>query len=134
LDEIQAAFLRVKLPHLDSWNARRNAIAKLYQSTIKHPHVTLPPVGEKDFVAHLFVIRCEQRDSLVAHLRSKSVPHDIHFPVPDHLQPMFDGRFSASAVPVTERLCKEVLTLPCFPEMTDEEVNWVAAAVNDWRT
>ncbi|QRX81011.1 DegT/DnrJ/EryC1/StrS aminotransferase family protein [Glaciimonas sp. PAMC28666] len=132
LDEIQAAILRIKLPLLNEWNARRSAIAGLYGALINHPRIILPRVSGADHVAHLYVIRTGQRASLSQHLRASDVPHDIHFPVPDHRQPMFLDRFSDVVLPVSEVLCNEVLTLPCFPEMNDEEVNWVAAAVNKW--
>lgn len=132
LDEVQAAILRIKLPYLDRWNARRRAIFDLYGKLLRHPQITLPAPSGPDHVGHLYVIRCGQRDSLSAHLRTMQVPHDIHFPVPDHRQEMFNGRFAADILPVTESACNEVLTLPCFPEMTDEEVEWVSKHVNQW--
>ncbi len=133
LDELQAAFLRVKLPHLDGWNARRGAIAARYQAAIDHPKLSLPALLGADDVAHLYVLRCPERDSLAAHLVAEQVPFDVHYPLPDYRQPMLGARFAQTALPVTEQACREVLTLPCFPEMTDEEVDWVAAAVNRWR-
>jgi dTDP-4-amino-4,6-dideoxygalactose transaminase len=129
LDEMQAAVLLVKLPHLAGWTARRVAVADGYRELITHPKVTLPDPGG---VAHLFVVSTQDRDGLSGHLRERGVPHDVHFPVPDHRQPVHAGRYAGLRLPVTERLCREVLTLPCFPEMTSDEVGWVAATVNEW--
>jgi aminotransferase EvaB len=132
LDELQAAVLRVKLPHLDTWNQRRRAIASLYNATIKHADIILPQTASQDYVAHLYVIRVAQRDSLSTHLKQFHVPHDIHYPVPDYKQPMFQEDYIKTRLPATEQLSQEVMTLPCFPEMSDEEVLWVSAAVNRW--
>ncbi len=133
LDELQAAILRVKLPYLNGWNARRVAIAASYDSTIHHPQIVLPGIFGEDHVAHLYVIRTSQRESLSQHLRAREIPHDVHYPLPDYRQPLFGERFANTLLPVTELLCKQVLTLPCFPEMTDKEVNSVATAINEWR-
>ncbi len=132
LDELQAAFLRVKLPHLDRWNARRVEIARRYCARISHPLVSVPRADADGYVAHLFVVRTSRRDSLRAHLREVGVPHDVHYPAPDHLQVAFLGQHPRPRLPVTEALSQEVLTLPCFPEMTDDEVDAVSAAVNSW--
>jgi dTDP-4-amino-4,6-dideoxygalactose transaminase len=132
LDEFQAAVLSVKLPRLDGWNEQRAAIAERYRAAIKHEKVSLPHAADEGYVAHLYVIRTPERDSLAAHLRAAGVPFDFHYPIADHRQPMFGERFADVSLPVTEQLCEEVLTLPCFPEMTDSEVDWVAATVNRW--
>lgn len=130
LDELQAAVLGVKLPHLDGWNARRVAVAARYGAAIRHPKVTLPQVEAPGHVAHLYVLRCAERDALSAHLRAVDVPHDVHYPVPDHRQPVHGGRFAGLRLPVTERLCAEVLSLPCHPELDPAAVDRYAAAVN----
>jgi len=131
LDEIQAAILRTKLPCLDAWNSRRIAIAQRYSIEIRHPSVRTPrPVGE-GYVAHLYVIETEHRDELRAHLSAAAIATDVHYPVPDHMQPIHGGR-RHRALPTTEMLAKRVLTLPCFPEMTDEEVAHVIVTVNRW--
>lgn len=129
LDEMQAAVLLVKLPHLARWTAERIAVTDTYRQLLTHPKVAVPEPGG---VAHLFVVSTSDRDGLATHLRERGVPHDIHFPVPDHRQPVHGDRYADLWLPVTERLCDEVLTLPCFPELTGDEVAWVAAAVNDW--
>jgi len=117
LDEVQAAVLRVKLPHLDGWNARRREIAGIYGS-----EDTLP-----DYVAHLYVIRAKNRDCIRRALRTAGIGTDVHYPVPDHRQESMRGvAFRQTALPVTEACADEVLTLPCFPEMTDGEVEEIA--------
>jgi dTDP-3-amino-2,3,6-trideoxy-4-keto-D-glucose/dTDP-3-amino-3,4,6-trideoxy-alpha-D-glucose/dTDP-2,6-dideoxy-D-kanosamine transaminase len=130
LDEIQAAVLHAKLPYLDDWNSHRRDIARRYTSEISHPGVKCPTGFGDDHVAHLYVIRCENRDGLRRHLESAGIATEIHYPIPDHHQPAF--HFSSTSLPVTERLADEVLTLPCFPEMTDDEITGVIRAVNAW--
>ena len=130
LDEIQAAVLHAKLPYLDDWNSRRREIARRYTREISHPGVKCPTGFGDDHVAHLYVIRCENRDGLRGHLESEGIATEIHYPIPDHHQPAFD--FNSSGLPVTERLADEVLTLPCFPEMTEDEIIRVIRAINAW--
>jgi dTDP-4-amino-4,6-dideoxygalactose transaminase len=133
LDELQAAVLRVKLPHLSEWNTRRSEIARAYNSGLSHPKVFTFPGGEEEYVVHLYVVRCGNRESLQAHLKMHGVGTGIHYPVPDHHQTSLGGRFDHISLPVTEEACREVLTLPCFPEMTSTEVSQVISAVNEWR-
>ena len=132
LDEMQAAVLSALLPHLDSANARRREIASAYSNQISSPHILVPPVlGEED-VAHLYVICSPKRDALRLHLHSCGIACDIHYPVPDYRQPLFKGRFGHLHLPNTERLAAEILTLPCYPEMSNPAVDQVIAAVNCW--
>lgn len=132
LDEMQAAVLRVKLPLLDSWNERRYAIARQYVDGIDHPAVTTPAIAPASYVGHLFVVRCADRDGLREHLKQRDIMSEVHYPVPDHRQPAFSDRLQGISLPTTERLAGEILTLPCFPEMTDHEVAAVIDAVNRW--
>ena len=132
LDEIQAATLSEFLPHLDSWNARRRQISSQYSTRITHPDVILPPAAGEDYVAHLYVARSPKRDMLREHLRKQDIATDVHYPIPDHRQPLFGGRFFDVRLPNTEKLAQEVLTLPCYPEMTQDDVERVINAVNDW--
>lgn len=131
LDELQAALLNTKLSHLDEANSRRRTIAKRYVAGIRHPQIALPSILDDRYVAHLFVVRTAERDSLRTHLGAKKVPCDVHYPIPDYRQTVLANVVHAT-LPVTERVCQQVLTLPCFPEMTDEEVDIVIAAVNEW--
>jgi dTDP-4-amino-4,6-dideoxygalactose transaminase len=133
LDEMQAAILSAFLPHLDNWNTRRREIATAYTKQINNSSVIVPDVGGEDYVAHLYVIRTQQRSSLQSHLRKFNIASDIHYPIPDNRQPVFESRFSAVSLPNTELLAEEVLTLPCFPEMTDVDVQQVVSAVNSWQ-
>jgi dTDP-4-amino-4,6-dideoxygalactose transaminase len=134
MDELQAAVLRVKLPHLDAWNQTRRTIAQRYANAIANAAIALPPPIDDAVcadVAHLYVVRTRWRDELRAHLAAAGVATDIHYPVPDHRQPPWsDG---AKALTRTERACAEVLSLPCYPELTDSEIAAVAAACNSWR-
>ena len=131
LDEMQAAILRTKLPYLDEWNARRRAIAQAYAG-VAGDRVRHPRVDGDDYVAHLYVVRTPQRDSLRAHLDSLGIASDVHYPVPDTQQPAL--RIAAAPVlPVTERACREVLTLPCYPELEPASVQRVIAALESWQ-
>jgi dTDP-4-amino-4,6-dideoxygalactose transaminase len=130
LDEMQAALLAVRLPMLDANNARRREIAARYAARIQQPAVALPAASGSDDVAHLYVLRSASRDRLASHLRARGIGCDVHYPIPDHRQPAYRALFSAIALPQTERACGEVLSLPCFPELTDAEIDEVADAVN----
>lgn len=134
LDELQAAILRAKLPYLDTWNEQRRRIAALYRDSIQSEHVTLP--GEATWgqhVYHLFVIRSSHRDELQRHLYDHKVQTMIHYPVPVHQQ----GALATISkqewhLPETEKLAKEVLSLPMYAEMTEEQVRRVSCVVNDF--
>lgn len=133
LDELQAAFLRTKLPHLDGWNERRRTIAARYRSGITNPKIHCSAPSATDDVAHLFVLRCPGRDDLLAHLRAANIGCDIHYPVPDHLQAGWTmATTPLAALPVTERLASEILSLPCYSELRDDEVDDVIRIVNEW--
>ncbi len=133
LDEIQAAVLRVKLQYLDKWNNQRRGIALRYSKGISHPCITWSPQQiSEDYVAHLYVLRSRHRDALVEHLRSEGIPSDVHYPVPDYRQKALAGQFDGVALPATEEACSHVLTLPCFPEMSQTETDAVIDAINGW--
>jgi dTDP-4-amino-4,6-dideoxygalactose transaminase len=122
LDEMQAAVLRVKLPHLDAWNARRRAIAAAYDAALG-----IESAGGEDYVAHLYVMRTASRDEVRAALKSRGIGTDIHYPVPDHLQDAAPR--PAVRLPVTEKAAREVLTLPCYAELEASEVSMVTGAL-----
>ncbi len=132
LDELQAAILLDKLPLLDGWNARRRAILNRYRIQIRHPLITHLHDGDEDFVAHLAVLRVGRRDDLRRHLASAGVPTEIHYPLPDHRQAAWQDIRPSAALPETDRAALEILTLPCFPEMDNTEVDVVCDAVNNW--
>jgi len=130
MDEMQAAILRAKLPHLDSWNARRRQIAKAYNAALTGQPVVCPPVAGEDYVAHLYVLRTGSRDEMRAALRNRGIATDIHYPVPDHLQhAALAAHAEPGPLPQTEQSAREVLTLPCYAELEDSEVATVAAAL-----
>lgn len=128
LDELQAAFLSVMLPHLDAWNERRREIANFYSANIENPAITVPRPGGAEYVGHLYVVRTERRDALRKHLDACGIDTDIHYPIPDHHQPCFGGAFKSVRLESTERLAATALTLPCFPELLDSEVEQVVQA------
>lgn len=132
LDELQAAILRVKLAHLDKWNLHRYEISQRYLAEIRHPMVRLPHIAKGSFVGHLFVVRTAKRDGLREHLKQCQIVSEVHYPVPDYRQPAIMGLFPGMSLPVTERACREVVTLPCFPEMSAAEIQYVIDAVNNW--
>lgn len=128
LDELQAAFLRVKLARLADWNAARVAIARLYGEGLRDLGLVLPDFRGEEYVGHLFVICAPDRDSLRAHLAKHGIETDVHYPVPDFLQPV---RASAprATLPVTERACREVVTLPCYPGLSTAHVDRIIQCV-----
>jgi dTDP-4-amino-4,6-dideoxygalactose transaminase len=131
MDTLQAAALRVKLRYLEDWNEARRRHAALYtQLLAEHGVVTPVETLDSKRVYHLYVVRTPWRDALQAHLREQGVSTAIHYPVPIHLQPYYAGDgFRPGQFPVTEQLCDEVLSLPLFPEMTAEQVRYVADQV-----
>lgn len=130
LDALQAAFLRVKLKHIDRWNQRRREVAARYTEGLKDL-VRTPVVDEGNtHIFHQYTIRTEARDQLRAFLRERGVDTAVHYPLPLHLQPAFaDLGYREGAFPVAERAAREVLSLPMFPEITDAEVEYVIESV-----
>ncbi|KQR85476.1 erythromycin biosynthesis sensory transduction protein eryC1 [Burkholderia sp. Leaf177] len=132
LDEMQAAILSEFLPALDETNGLRRSIAARYSKEINVDNLVVPPVGGAEYVAHLYVVRTPNRDSLREHLRQQGVASDIHYPIPDYRQPMFGQQFADLSLTSTDRLASEILTLPLYPEMSAESVDKVVSAVNGW--
>ena len=134
LDEMQAAILRAKLPLLDGWNRRRREIAAIYNREIRNELVRKPvelEYGIHNY--HLYVVRCRRRDELQMHMSDCGVGTLIHYPVPIHLQEAYqDLRLREGTFPIAEECSREVLTLPVFPELTDDEVAYVAESVNSF--
>ena len=131
LDPIQAAILRVKLAHLNDWNARRGAIARLYQEGLASTGLTLPHVPEwADPVWHLYVIRHRERDTLQSLLAQAGVATMIHYPIPPHLQSAYASQgLGRGSFPVSESLHDQVLSLPMGPAQTTEMTGIVINAV-----
>jgi dTDP-4-amino-4,6-dideoxygalactose transaminase len=133
IDELQAAFLRVKLAYLDEWNARRKQIAALYlsQLSVLNAQLVLPSVPEwADPVWHLFVVRHPNRYALQKHLENAGVQTLIHYPVPAHLSGAYKQLgIPSGALPICERLSKEVLSLPIGPQLDSGQVKAVMSAL-----
>ena len=139
LDELQAAILRVKLKHLDHWNACRRLAAERYRQLFAaapglSDRVTLPVERIAcRHVYHQYTIRAERRDALQAHLEQCGIGTAVYYPLPLHLQPVFqDLGYRPGALPATEQACAEVLSLPIYPELTAEQQEYVVARVEQF--
>ncbi|WP_159006601.1 DegT/DnrJ/EryC1/StrS family aminotransferase [Bradyrhizobium sp. S69] len=130
LDEIQAAVLRVKLPHLDRWNARRREIVRRY-GVAAAPEIKLPDALDPAYVAHLCVARTRDRQALRDWLAKNGISTGVHYPVPDYQQVALQGIFRCPVpLAATEHATQEILTLPCFPEMSEDEILRVCDALH----
>ncbi len=136
LDELQAAILRVKLKYLDADNARRRAIAGIYDHLLGEVDRVKPPVHRAaiDHAFHLYVIRSRSRDQLQRHLKTQGVGTLIHYPIPVHRQPAYQDRvpLGAGGLPHAEQACREVLSLPLYPQMTDDQAQYVGQQIMAW--
>jgi len=135
LDEIQAAVLRIKLKHLDVWNAERQINAKLYSEFLQPLSSLILPI-EKPYathVYHLFVIRCKERDALKIWLAKKGISTGIHYPIPIHMQKSYQTVFCQCLdLTTTELFSREVLSLPLFPELTGNEIVYVFKSIDEF--
>ena len=130
LDELQAAFLREKLHFLDAWNKRRREIAVAYSASFANASIDCPFVPSyAEPVWHLYVIRSKKRDALKAHLEQNGIFTVIHYPTPPHRQVCYRGA-DFGFLPIAERMAAEVLSLPMSPDLQNEEVQRVVAAIN----
>jgi dTDP-4-amino-4,6-dideoxygalactose transaminase len=133
LDELQAAVLRIKLPLLDGWNEARVRHAQRYNSLLAGVPVVTPTLPGSEHVFHLYVIRTRARDALRAFLSQRGVHTGIHYPTPCHLQPACSAiTIGEGGLPVTEASAREILSLPMFPELHEEEIRRVAAAISEF--
>ena len=138
MDAIQAAVLRVKLPHLPKWNQRRRAHAATYDQLLsvagltssgKSPVQKLKIAAEAHHIFHQYVLRVERRDELRAFLSQRKIGSEIYYPLPLHLQPCFNYLgYEEGSLPESERAAREGIALPMFPELTEAEQNWVMRA------
>jgi dTDP-4-amino-4,6-dideoxygalactose transaminase len=131
LDTLQAAVLRTKLRFLDRWNESRQRTAEGYERLLENCAVVTPAVPpESKHVYHLYVVRSSTRDALQAYLRESGIGSGVHYPLPVHLQPFYAGLgYREGAFPVAERLANEVLSLPMFPFMSDEQMRFVTSRI-----
>jgi dTDP-4-amino-4,6-dideoxygalactose transaminase len=133
LEGIQGAVLSVKLAHLDRWNDLRREHAARYNALLSGSGLMLPrEMSYARHIYHLYVVQSEERDALQSALSKAGVQTGIHYPVPIHLQPAYAFLgYGRGSFPETERQAERVLSLPMFPELTDEQINRVAEAVHD---
>ena len=132
LDEVQAMFLRCKLPNLDANNAKRIEIAKSYLKGIDNPKVRLPVFdGNETHVFHQFVLLVENRDSFIEYLDSKGIGTLIHYPIPPHKQKaMLD--YSKLRFPITEMIHNKIVSIPINPVLKNDDVETIISTINDW--
>lgn len=133
LDEIQAAVLDVKLPHLDADNNRRREIAKYYRENIKNPKIILPQTyDDKATVWHVFVVRTQNRDEFQKYLADNGIQTLIHYPTPPHKQDAYK-EWNTLSFPITEEIHRTIISLPMSPVLTQEEIQKVVDVINDWK-
>ena len=135
MDEIQAAILRVKLPHLEEWTERRRKAAAWYEEGLAGVPVVLPPTPPAGYAQsyYVFTIRCEHLDELQAYLKEKNIGSAVYYPVPLYKQPAYAHLgFKAEDYPEAEKAAKEVLSIPMFPEITQEQVERVCEAIREF--
>ncbi len=135
MDAVQAAILNLKLKYLPAWTKRRQEIAKMYQRGITNPQITMQFQPENSESAyHLFVVTTPERARLIEYLNANGIQPGIHYPVPIHLQKAFDFlNYKKGNFPNAEYLSEHCLSLPMYPELTDDEVNYVIQKVNEFR-
>lgn len=136
LDEMQAAFLRVKLRHLDRWNEERRRIARRYLSEITNPKIILPAESTEEYehIYHVFAVRCEERDKLERYLEDSDIGTVKHYPIPIHMQEAYkDLKMKEGILPIAEEISKTIISIPMYYGMTDREIKYVINMVNQFR-
>jgi dTDP-4-amino-4,6-dideoxygalactose transaminase len=130
LDTVQAAVLRLKLPHLDGWNAARRRHADAYASRLAGCVQTPATAAGVEHIFHLYVIETDRRDALQAALKARQIDTGIHYPVPAHLQEACASLgYRAGMFPAAERAAGRILSLPMYAELTEQHIDYVADAV-----
>jgi dTDP-4-amino-4,6-dideoxygalactose transaminase len=134
LDELQAAILRAKLPHLENWNTRRRELARRYDTLLEDLPVTRPHEASwGHHVFHLYVLRTPERDHLCSFLAERGIQTIIHYPVPVHLQEAYrDLNIPLGALPESEKAAQEIVSLPLYPEIHDDEIELVASTIREF--
>tara|TARA_R110002050_G_scaffold67059_2_gene145301 strand:- start:138 stop:1268 length:1131 start_codon:yes stop_codon:yes gene_type:complete len=135
MDEIQAGILNVKLPCLDKNNRYRIEIANAYLKEIDSIHLTLPKAVEQNQALshtwHLFTILVPEREKLIKHLFEMGIETAIHYPIPPHLQPVY-GQMDFGKLPITEKIHREILSIPLNPVLNKKEVKTIIESINNW--
>jgi dTDP-4-amino-4,6-dideoxygalactose transaminase len=131
LDALQAAILGAKLPYLEGWTEARRAHARLYNELLADCEIVTPyESSEVRHVYHLYVIRSPRRDAVLAHLKSKGINAGIHYPIPLHRQPAYlKLGYGDVSLPITEKVAGEVISLPMYPELSDEQIAYVVQVI-----
>ena len=131
LDAIQAAILRVKLPHIDEWNAKRREIAKVYDERLKDTDLVTPAVSEENVpVYHMYILQSENREAMLSKLKEKGVATGVYYPVPLHLQKVYkDLGYKEGDIPVAEYLSHRTFAIPVYPELTEEQVDYIIESI-----
>lgn len=136
LDELQAGLLRVRLEHIEEITQEREKVAERYRNEIRNVGLILPKMrNHTRTVWHQYVVRTKKRDTLQAYLKENGIGTTIHYPIPPHLSEAYNSLgYCAGDLPVTEQYAEEVLSLPMYNGMTEEEQNWVIQIINEWST
>lgn len=134
LDTLQASVLRTKLPHLDDWSAARRRNAAAYTERLADTHLTLPQEADGvEPVYHLYVVRTDRREELKAHLEAKGIGAIIHYPIPIHQQPAYAHLgYNKGDFPITEAYSEQILSLPMFPELTVDDIDYIVDAIKEF--
>lgn len=136
LDEMQAAFLRVKLEKLATWNRERQQIAEYYNHNIKNEKFVLPVIKEGEIskhVFHIYPILCENREALMEYLSNKGIATNVHYPIPIPMQGAYKNEgWDMKEYPVTERICAQEVSIPLYPGMTKDEITYIVECLNQY--
>ena len=131
MDGIQGAVLSIKLQHLDAWNNARRTHALTYQTHLpKHVQTIATQIGSES-VYHLFVVRVQHREKVQQYLSTKGISTGIHYPIPIHQQPAFIHKWGTRSFPHSEKIATEIISLPMFPELTEEQIKYVCTALSE---
>lgn len=135
LDEVQASFLRIKLKNLEKWNEDRRRIAERYLNGINNPLIIKPAEDEyAKHVWHIFAVRTDRRDEFEKYLNNNGIGTTIHYPTPIHMQEAYkELNIKEGSLPIAEKISNEVISLPMWYGMNDEEINYVIDVINSWR-
>jgi dTDP-4-amino-4,6-dideoxygalactose transaminase len=133
IDSLQAAILGAKLPRLEAWTEARRTHARAYNELLAGAGVVTPyEAPNVRHVYHLYVIRVPRRDAMLAHLKSKGIDAGIHYPLPVHLQPAYLKQgYGEISLPITEQVSDEIISLPMYPELTRDQIEYVARTVRE---
>jgi dTDP-4-amino-4,6-dideoxygalactose transaminase len=133
LDAIQGAILRVKLPHLDKWNEKRRQIAKIYDEKLKDTDLVTPVINdENEAVYHMYILQSEDREAILNKLKEKGIATGVYYPVPLHLQKVYKNLgYKEGDMPISEYLSHRTFAIPVYPELTEQDVNYIVQSIKE---